>query len=66
MRYREKKDANIYFLKNSFHEFFKLTSTCNVTYNVDEYMKWATMKYPLIEELLKKMGNPYPHEERFL
>lgn len=61
----DRRDADIYFLKNTFHEFFTDSRTTQFTYDFDKYLSYATARYPFIEYYLKRMGNPYPVEERF-
>merc|ERR1719322_684109 len=61
----EKKDCDIYYLKNTFHEYFRVTGTNSLNYDLNDFWLWARPKYPLIEMFVEKMGNPYPHEERF-
>lgn len=66
LRGRERIDCEIYFLKNSFHEFFKTKKTDRFSYIVEEYLEFAKEKFPLIDYYLGICGNPYPFEERFL
>ena len=66
LRGRERIDCEIYFLKNSFHDFFKESKTDRFSYKVEDYKIFAKKKYPLIDYYLKICGNPYPYEERFL
>jgi Leucine-rich repeat (LRR) protein len=60
----EKKDGEIYYLKTAFHDFFKISQTTAFTYDETEFFVFARQNFPLIDELIKKFGHPYPVEER--
>jgi len=60
----EKKDGEIYYLKTAFHDFFKLSQSTAFTYNEADFFEFARKNFPLIDEMIKKYGNPYPVEER--
>lgn len=60
----ERRDSEIYYLKNAFHEFFKLTNTTMHTYDYPQFEVWALKEFPLIGYYISKFGNPYEIEER--
>lgn len=60
----EKKDGEIYYLKTAFHDFFKISKSTAFTYDETAFFVFARQNFPLIDELIKKYGNPYPVEER--
>lgn len=62
----ERRDAEIYYLGQTFADFFRIFKTDRLTYDYDAYLKWATDNYPNIEFFLKKYGNPHEVEERYL
>jgi hypothetical protein len=62
----EKRDSEIYYLKNAFHEYFRFANVTPFTYDLVEFYQWARPKYPLIDTFIAKMDNPYPIEERNL
>lgn len=61
----ERRDAEIYFLKNAFHEFFSESRSTQFTYDYERFLDFAGARYPLIDFYLKRLGNPYPVEERY-
>lgn len=61
----EKRDCDIYYLKNTFHEYFKFSNTSALTYDLKAFYNWARPKYPLIDTLIQRMDNPYPIEDRY-
>lgn len=64
LQHREKMDSEIYYLKNTFHEYFREFQVDQFNYDFSQYKEWADQQYPLIDYFLKKLDNPYAVEER--
>ena len=61
-----RRDAEIYYFSQTFKNFFIHSKTNEFNYDYNAYLEWACKLYPHIEYYLKKYGNPYPIEERYL
>lgn len=55
----ERKDCEIYYLRNSFHDFFEKSGQSSYEYDFDDYKEFCAVHHPRIPELMKKYGNPY-------
>lgn len=55
----ERKDCEIFYLRKTFDDFFKLTNSVYYDYNYDEFIKYAKEHHKRIDYLLEKYGNPY-------
>ena len=55
----ERKDCEIYYLRNTFHEFFTSSGQNGDEYIIEEFNKYCETDHPRIPELMKMYGNPY-------
>lgn len=55
----ERKDSEIYYLRNTFHEFFDKSKQTAFDYDFADFEKFCKTDHPRIPELIKKYGNPY-------
>lgn len=55
----ERKDCEIYYLRNTFHEYFEKTGQTSYNYDYEQYLSYCTIEHPRIPELIKLYGNPY-------
>lgn len=62
----ERKDAEVYYLRSIFGDFFKMENADHLSYNLEKLLAWAKVEHPSLDRLMSKFGNPYPplkHEE---
>jgi len=55
----ERKDCEIYYLRNAFHEFFEKFGESGDEYDFDKLQEYCSEFHPRIPELMKIYGNPY-------
>jgi len=55
----ERKDCEIYYLRDTFREFFEKTGQNPYAYKYDEFLEYCKNRHPRIPELIKIYGNPY-------
>ena len=55
----ERKDCEIYYLRNTFQEFFEKSGQPSTEYDFDDFKAYCDENHPRIAELMKKYGNPY-------
>lgn len=55
----ERKDAEIFYLKSSFEEYFALKKVPHYYYDYNDFLNYASKKHPRIKYLIAKFGNPY-------
>lgn len=55
----ERKDCEIFYLRRTFDDFFKMTNSVYYDYNLENFLNWAKENHPTIDHLLKVYGNPY-------
>ncbi|EGR26902.1 tubulin-specific chaperone e, putative [Ichthyophthirius multifiliis] len=55
----ERKDYEIFYLRKTFDDFFKLFDQVYYKYDYEKFLEWSRKEHPNHEILLKKYGNPY-------
>ena len=60
----ERKDCEIYYLRNTFHEYFEKSGQTAYDYDFAQYSAYCASEHPRIPELIKKYGNPYDESMR--
>jgi len=55
----ERKDCEIYYLRNAFHEFFDKFGQNGDEYDFDQLKDYCSKCHPRVPELMKMYGNPY-------
>ena len=55
----ERKDCEIYYLRNTFQEFFEKSGQKSVEYDYNQFLDYCASEHPRIPELIKIFGNPY-------
>lgn len=55
----ERKDCEIYYLRNAFHEFFEKSGQSGDEFDFEQFKEYALKEHPRIPELMKMYGNPY-------
>mmetsp|Transcript_4936 Transcript_4936/g.737 ORF Transcript_4936/g.737 Transcript_4936/m.737 type:complete len:81 (+) Transcript_4936:148-390(+) len=48
----ERKDCEIYYLRKTFDDYFKLTNKVYYDFEFEDFRKWAMVDHPRIEYLL--------------
>ena len=62
----ERKDCEIFYLRKTFEDYFKMVNRPDYDYDFDHFMNFAIENHPRIPQLIKIYGNPYeiaPKEE---
>ena len=55
----ERKDCEIYYLRNTFQEFFTKTNQTAEKYDYNQFIDYCASEHPRIPELIQVFGNPY-------
>ena len=55
----ERKDNEIFYMKEVFHEYFNLRKVPDYDYDFEDFLKWTETLHPNIGRLLKIFKNPY-------
>eukprot|EP01015_Nassula_variabilis_P016791 TRINITY_DN2595_c0_g1_i28.p1 TRINITY_DN2595_c0_g1~~TRINITY_DN2595_c0_g1_i28.p1 ORF type:complete len:473 (+),score=81.31 TRINITY_DN2595_c0_g1_i28:65-1483(+) len=55
----DRKDSEIYYLRSTFEEYFKIVNRPHYDYDFEDLMKYCDTNHPRIKELIQKYGNPY-------
>jgi Leucine-rich repeat (LRR) protein len=55
----ERKDCEIYYLRDSFREYFELTGQNPEKYFLDQFLEYCSKNHPRVPELIQLYGNPY-------
>ena len=59
----ERKDCEIFYLRKTFDEYFKLFNKVYYDYDFEDFKQWAYPLHPRVESLIKIYGNPYEVEK---
>lgn len=59
LRKYERKDCEIYYMRNTFDEFFKFSGQNPYEYDFDAFTKYCEGRHPRLPELIQMYGNPY-------
>lgn len=62
----ERKDSEIYYMRETFREYFALKNRPDYDYDFEDFMKWCNEHHPNISMFIKRYGNPYEVERNFL
>lgn len=62
LRKYDRKDCEIYYLRETFREYFALKNVPDYDYDFEDFMKFCEFNHPNIQHLIKKYGNPYEVE----
>lgn len=62
----ERRDAEIYYITRLFKDFFIHTHTDQYSYDYSAFLQWSINRYPHVEYFIKRYGNPFPVEDRYL
>lgn len=65
LRKYERKDCEIYYLRETFKEYFTLKNVPDYDYDFDDFLKYCDVHHPGIQYFIKKYGNPYEVERKF-
>lgn len=60
----ERKDCEIFYLRRTFDDYFKLRNSVYYDYDFEDFKKWAFQEHPTIKILLEKYGNPYEQMDK--
>ena len=55
----ERKDFEIYYLRETFREYFIFKGVPDYNYDYEDFLKYCGINHPNIPRLIKKYGNPY-------
>lgn len=55
----ERKDCEIYYLRNTFQEYFEKSGQNAYEYDYNQFLAYCTSEHPRIQELIQMYGNPY-------
>jgi len=58
----DRRDYEIYYLRNAFEEYFKAKNTSKKLYKENEFYEWAKEEWPNAELFVGEYENPYPQE----
>ncbi len=59
----ERKDSEIFYLKEAFREYFTLRGVPDYDYDYNDFLAYCEEFHPNIPRLIKKYGNPYEVEK---
>ena len=65
LRKYDRKDCQIYYLRETFREYFALRKVPDYDYDFEDFMKYCEKIHPNIQVLIKRYGNPYEVEGNF-
>lgn len=60
----ERKDCEVFYLRETFYEYFNLRKVPDYDYDFDDFTNWAREWHPRIESLIKKYGNPFEVQKK--
>lgn len=55
----ERKDCEIFYLRQSFREYFAVKKVPDYDYDFDDFMKYCDNLHPNVKKLINIYGNPY-------
>jgi hypothetical protein len=55
----ERKDCEIFYMRESFREYFAFKKVPDYDYDFDDFLKYCEEHHPNVPLLIKKFGNPY-------
>jgi hypothetical protein len=53
-------------MRETFREYFAEKKKLDYDYDYNDFLKWCSIHHPNIEIFIKRFGNPYPVEGKFL
>lgn len=62
----ERKDSEIYYMRETFREYFRLKNRPDYDYDFDDFIKWCNEHHPNIHLFIGRYGNPYEVESKIL
>ena len=62
LRKYDRKDCEIYYMRETFREYFVLKNVPDYDYDFEDFMKFCEEGHPNIKHLIKRYGNPYEVE----
>lgn len=62
LRKYDRKDCEIYYMRETFREYFAFKKVPDYDYDFDDFLKYCSEIHPNIERFIKKYGNPYEVE----
>lgn len=62
MKKYDRKDCEIFYLRESFREYFALKKVPDYDYDYKDFLKYCETHHPNIQFFIKKYGNPYEVE----
>jgi hypothetical protein len=62
----ERKDCEIFYLRESFREYFAVKKVPDYDYDFEDFLKYCDQHHPNIPTLIKIYGNPYEVESTHL
>ncbi len=65
LRKAERKDFEIFYLRQTFREYFAFKKVPDYDYDFDDFLKYCEEHHPNIMRLINKYGNPYEVESKF-
>jgi hypothetical protein len=60
----ERKDCEVFYLRETFNEYFTLKKVPDYDYDFEDFTKWCEGLHPKIERLIKKYGNPFEPQKK--
>ena len=63
LRKYERKDCEIYYMRNTFDEYFKYSGQNPYEYDYEAFLKYCDGRHPRVPELIQIYGNPYEPEK---
>jgi hypothetical protein len=55
----ERKDSEIFYMRESFREYFHTKNRPDYDYDFNDFLKWCDEFHPNVQMFIKKYGNPY-------
>jgi len=62
----ERKDCEIFYLRESFREYFAYKKVPDYDYDFEDFLKYCEIHHPNITVLMKIYGNPYEVESMYV
>lgn len=63
LRKYERKDCEIYYMRNTFDEYFKHSGQNPYEYDYEAFLNYCDGRHPRLPELIQMYGNPYEPEK---
>lgn len=60
----ERKDSEIYYMRETFREYFRLKNRPDYDYDFEDFIKWCNEHHPNIHLFIGRYGNPYEVEKK--